>query len=53
MERMIRAIMLPLILFIISVAFKFNSFIKITYGVILAMSLAIVIISNAMKKSVN
>jgi hypothetical protein len=50
---MIKAIILPLILFTISIALKFNSFIKLTYGIILAISLAIVIISNAMKKSVN
>lgn len=50
---MIKAIIIPIILFIMSLVFKFNSFIKITYGVILAVSLAIVIISNAMKKSVN
>jgi hypothetical protein len=50
---MIRVLILPTALFIMSIAFKFNSFIKITYGIILAVSLAVIIIINTMKKNVN
>jgi hypothetical protein len=50
---MIKVLILPLVLFVISVVFKFNSFIKVTYGIILAVSLAVIIIIKTMKKNVN
>ena len=50
---MIRLLILPIVLLIMSIAFKFNSFIKVTYGIILAVSLAVIIIIKTMKKNVN
>jgi hypothetical protein len=50
---MSKVLILPAALFIIAIAFKFNSFIKVTYGIILAVSLAVIIIIKTMKKNVN
>ena len=50
---MIKVLVLPTLLFIMAITFKFNSFIKVTYGIILAVSLAVIIIIKTMKKNVN